>query len=149
MTGWFLTYEQYVVCYRLKEGKFQGQGRKFLRQEFQKAPVSGCPLQYLRVFKSWSFIRITLTFSVHIKTKNLEIKSQFWLLAICMNFLAMHPSVGWLPAALLLSAPYWVPQTQREGHGGKKGYFGGVAKGPKSPFLMYPESQPCCFRKLS
>lgn len=37
MTGWFLTYEQSVVCYRLKERKFQGLGRKFLRQEFQKA----------------------------------------------------------------------------------------------------------------
>lgn len=38
MTGWFLTYEQSVVCYRLKERKFQGRGRKFLRQEFQKTP---------------------------------------------------------------------------------------------------------------
>lgn len=49
MTGWFLTYEQSVVCYRLKERKFQGLGRKFLRQEFQKAlewPSSAVPASF-------------------------------------------------------------------------------------------------------
>lgn len=70
-------------------------GQKVFKTRISKSTqVSGCPLQDLQVFKSCSFIRIILTFLVHIKTKNLQIKSQFFAACHLYEFSGNAPING-------------------------------------------------------